>query len=430
MIKWTGATETASTFTVTVGEEDLSYTANFAACPVLTIKSNDTNMGSVSILPVQGEPMVAELVAKDLVGNETSISLPGDMGFFPTDLSTGTTEWTSNDGDIYIYGASKVIYYGNNSRYIGTNQIYFKDGNTYRDPLYNHLLWEGGVTRMQIYATQGEYLPEGVEEISFDEGTYSVVPGSVLTIKARPEGNYHLDSWTKDNVLDETNTSDSYVLTMGNQDMTLTANFMRNNYGLVVPNGRFATFCAAENIKLDPDQAGSIGLYTIAEVDANRTKATLTELSGVVEANTPMLVYNGSGAENLTVILIPTNEDANTDNAMAVSSFKGTTDPDGKTFSDTDLEENDYYTLSSGKVFAKATNPGTIGVNKCWLQFDHQQGGTGGSDARSIMLVFGDATGINEAYESYGTYKSYSHSRILHRGGAHSHHSRCRAGRL
>ena len=411
---WTGTNETDTKFTVTVGEQDLTYTANFAACFVLTIKSNDMTMGGVSIGLVDGESMIYDLDPANLYGQNVQTYMPTGFTYEESASILGATEWNNAGTDvqsILIRGEmSHIDIYGQSDKYSVVPQkasssarqttnraaarrssdyrqivIYFKNGNTYIDANCTQMLWQGGVKHIEIY-TEGQALPAGVEEISFDDGTYSVVPGTTLTLLARPEENYHLDSWSNQ-------TSGSATLNNSitmDEDLKVIAYFMRNGYGLVVPNGRFATFCAAENIKLDPEPAAAeaTGLYTITGIQDDRSKAQLTKLSGVVLAGTPMLVYNGTGGD-LTMKLVPTNEDANPSNPTAIPEFKGTTNPYGETFDESDLTTKDYYTLSGGKVFAKALNPGTIGVNKCWLEIDK------GSTARQIELVFdSEATGI------------------------------------
>jgi len=79
---------------------------------------------------------------------------------------------------------------------------------------------------------------------------------------------------------------------------------------------------------------------------------------------------------------------------MWSSHFQGTAVD--KTFDADDMAANDYFALSGGKAFAPVKGTGTIGKNKCWLEFAKNNG-----NARSFKIVFDndDATGVNEVIE-------------------------------
>ena len=157
-------------------------------------------------------------------------------------------------------------------------------------------------------------------------------------------------------------------------------------YELAIGAGKFATFYDSNNVELDTATPTGVKLYTIKGdgINADHTKVTLTEISSIIGPGTPMLVYNGT-TEKLTVKLKVTTGIGNS--LMHDAAFQGTAED--KSFTDDDMEKFDYYALSGGKAFARILEPGTVGANKCWLQFTKAGGNT-----RSIMLVFGDATGI------------------------------------
>ena len=98
-------------------------------------------------------------------------------------------------------------------------------------------------------------------------------------------------------------------------------------------------------------------------------------------SNTPMLVYNKSN-ETKVILLIPCAEP---DMAITVApEFQGTLT--GTTIAaSTDAQTN--YALN-GKAFVFVKNDLAIGANKAWLSIPT-------STARSISIVFGDATGID-----------------------------------
>ena len=254
---WTGTTETAATITLTV-EEDMELTANFAENSVLTLASNSTTMGTVGIEKQQGEEQIAILVAADMAGQEEP-ALPSGIRLYGPQVGANETEWFSNDTenrtDLEVSSEQKlshIIFYGRNARYIaesfkenlavrkkapteaprkmpagGSASVYLKNGNTYMDRYCTNMLWEGGVTRIEVYIG-GEVLPQGVTLIDAEEGTYSVPAGCNLNVVATPKPRHYLDSWTKDNVPDETNTTETYALTMGTDSVTLLATFAEN----------------------------------------------------------------------------------------------------------------------------------------------------------------------------------------------------------
>ena len=165
---------------------------------------------------------------------------------------------------------------------------------------------------------------------------------------------------------------------------------------LTIGPKRFATFYAATNFKLADNTPDGVGIYTITKIndtDGKHTSATATQLGSVIASCTPMLVYNGSDAQQ-TVTLQATTDAATVTTVKPIDAFKGTFVD--RAFTDADMAAADYYALSGGKAFAQVKGSGTLGANKCWLQFDKQQ--TGNAPA-SLMIVFedGDLTEVKEA---------------------------------
>ena len=161
-------------------------------------------------------------------------------------------------------------------------------------------------------------------------------------------------------------------------------------YELAIDSKRFATFYSDMNIKLAEQTAEGVGLYTISNVNADRSEAAITALTGVVKKETPMLVYNGTDAQQTVKIKVtPAEADAGNQGISPLENFKGTAV--AKTFSEEDMAKADYYALSGGKAFAPVKGAGTLGANQCWLQFDKQEI----PSARQLILVFDETTGLS-----------------------------------
>ena len=157
------------------------------------------------------------------------------------------------------------------------------------------------------------------------------------------------------------------------------------DFELAIGPQKFVTFYLDQNVKLDETTDG-VTVYTISGIDTDRSLAYVSPVSGVVAKETPILLYNATDNE-LTAKLTVTPDAAT---AVDVApEFKGTAQD--REFTADDMAAADYYALIGGKAFAPVYNPGTIGANKCWLEFAKQQ--TPG--ARQLTIVFdNEATGI------------------------------------
>ena len=150
-------------------------------------------------------------------------------------------------------------------------------------------------------------------------------------------------------------------------------------YEVTVPAGEYVTFYAAENLKVEDADAK---LYTITAVNETAATATLSDPISVAPASTPLLVYNSNSAEK-TFLLLPTDDGA--DNVTAATEFKGTLTATQIAASTT--TKNNY--AFNGLKFVWVKNVFSIGANKCWLEISTP------ASARTVKLVFGDATGID-----------------------------------
>jgi hypothetical protein len=159
------------------------------------------------------------------------------------------------------------------------------------------------------------------------------------------------------------------------------------DFELTIGAQKFATFYLDENIKLADETPAGVGLYTISNINDDRSEATITALTGVVEADLPMLIYNGTDAEQTVTIKVTADEaDAENQGITSIEYFQGTATD--RKFTADDMAAADFYALSDGSIFLPVLDPGTLGANQCWLQFNH----AAGAPARGITLVFGDET--------------------------------------
>ena len=238
-------------------------------------------------------------------------------------------------------------------------------------------------------------LVQGVDpnSIVFAGGRYNIIEGMTADDYATEWDNFaSIYKWALAPGMEFVNTNNGSADTDGF--------YVRATYkdiNLTIGSKRFASFYAATNFKLADNTPDGVGIYTITKIndtDGKHTSATATQLGSVIASCTPMLVYNGTDAQQ-TVTLQASTEPATATTVKPIDEFKGTFVD--RTFTDADMAAADYYALSGGKAFAPVKGSGTLGANKCWLQFDKQQ--TGNAPA-SLMIVFEDGddglTGVNE----------------------------------
>ena len=149
-------------------------------------------------------------------------------------------------------------------------------------------------------------------------------------------------------------------------------------YAVEVPAGEYVTYYNDKALKLSEASVATAQLYTITSV--GQETATATELQ-IAAANTPLLVKN-NGEETMTIMLMPTDETA--DDVTAASEFVGTLE-ETTIAASTDDQANYAF---NGLKFVMVRSALDIAANRAWLAIPT-------STARSITLVFGDATGVN-----------------------------------
>ena len=211
-------------------------------------------------------------------------------------------------------------------------------------------------------------------------------------------GRYNLPSWTAESLNSScANPNNIFALTDGKEFVDIdgapdadgfTLRIDYKTYELAIAAGRFATFYDTNNVTLADGTDANVGLYTISSIDDERTTATATAISSAVVPGTmPMLVYNGSDADQ--TVKLKVSPDDVTGAQMWAGAFQGTATE--LEFTATDMQANDYYALSGGQLFVPVLSAGTLAAHKCWLQFPKQQ--TPGS--RSLTIVFeGGTTGV------------------------------------
>ena len=207
---------------------------------------------------------------------------------------------------------------------------------------------------VQIYAIDAEGQPTG-QPMTF--ATFTFEPG-IYAVKAVAADGSDYDG--------ETGMSNIFELYQG--------------YQVVIPAGEYVTYYKDEAVRLDEADRESIELYTVSSV--SETTATLSGPYDAMPKNTPMFVRN-KGTEDKTFYLIPCNDP---DLALSVySGFQGTLEP--TTIAASTSTVNNY--AFNGTAFVWVKNALEVGANKCWLSI-------GASSARTMNIVFDDATGVKE----------------------------------
>ena len=152
---------------------------------------------------------------------------------------------------------------------------------------------------------------------------------------------------------------------------------------VTIPAGAYITYYTDKDILIyDAD----CELMTVTGLSANEVLVTPLK---VVAANTPMLIYNKADEKELWIVPAEETADAPAaDEVTVLPAFKGTLT--GQTFTEADMAANEYYACN-GTSFAWVRGAGTIGANKCWLEFVKDAA----PKAPSLAIVYGGTTGIN-----------------------------------
>ena len=208
--------------------------ATFAANPILTIATNDSTKGIVSLGGAgQGAGQGAEaaeinpdMAPQSWQGDETLITV-NDLPGFGSMTEDDALAWGLTSAPA---GMCKLIYAvadGGKFKFMDFyDGGYSMDGVSFmdRDRIYSTLS-EG----IPVYYAIGGEAIEGI--IDLGGGQYSVVPGTELTFVAKPAEEHYLVSWN-----DEPATSDTLKLTM-NGELAVNATFAHVPYTITLPEG-------------------------------------------------------------------------------------------------------------------------------------------------------------------------------------------------
>ena len=343
---------------------------------VLTIATNNSEWGQVKLVNAAD--------SNDPVNN-ANVTDNGDGTYT---VATGT--------EVYVKAvASKGYYIKNWSNEANiTNNLETIQSITVNDDMtitanfaaYPILTIVSNDETMGTVAINGKKLPVGVTLIG--TGTYSVRPGTELTVSASATQDNHFVNWTNANseayttgiVTPEGNFPATSQITFTlNDEMTVQANFDANGIFVEVPAGEFVSYYGSRTLILNEEETDA-KVYTVSSV--TDSEVVLSEIDGVIPAQTPMLVYNGGNSSK--DILLNYSQLTGSPISTALE-FKGTLVARNMPAS----AATNYYILN-GTAFVYVKKAGTISANKCWLEIAENEP----QNARQIVFE-GDATGIS-----------------------------------
>ena len=365
-----------------------SYQINVKAPVTVTVASNDEQMGKVEAL--SKESTVLWEGNQELAWDSYSLNIPAeDMAAIPAG-SEIHVYYTVTNNSSYMYFVTQwwneISEPINPTSSTPNPHVFVIDEND-KDIMDIHgglsLLGEGcSIQKVVAVKNPGVVATEIA-------GVYSVIPNTLVTIKATPAKAHYLKSWSNDA---EVNAEGTQTIIVGDADLTITANFA-HGYEVTVAPGEYATLYTDMAVATEDADAE---LYTISSV--TDTEAVLSEAIKVAPKETPLLVYN-KGTEAKTFLLMPTEDEP--DNVTPAKEFKGTLTA-GQIAASTTSVNN--YALN-GKQFVWVKYAINIGANKCWLQIGEQPAA---SRTRTRSIVGGgDATGIDSVDSGQLTDDSY-----------------------
>lgn len=217
------------------------------------------------------------------------------------------------------------------------------------DAIENTTLTQTTDYTVQIFAVNDE------DQITGDAMTlanFTFAPGRYIVKAVAAEGSSYCGTTAESNI---------FVLFQG--------------YEVTVAAGEYVTYYKDEALYTEDEDAK---LYTITGV--GETTATAARLE-VVPALTPILVKN-VGDTDQTFLLIPTTTQ---ETVSFYNGFKGTLE--ATTIAASDDTKNNY--AFNGQQFVWVKDAIAIGANKAWLEIP-----AAAAAARSLSIVFGDATGV------------------------------------
>lgn len=340
-----------------------------------------------------------------------------------TDINaTSVTLSTENSGYTSVSIKQITVYYGNSEPAVEVTTNAASEGATFTEASFNMPAFDAtaeyelvrdmtvsvipviadririkkdGTTYVPVTAT--ELVPVITDELDEQNPVTMVLYDETdktgdYTVKLQKKVEGDTPSWTDATALSVG--TFRYVITGANLydgEITTTEFQLFEGYEVTIPAGEYITYYRDEPLKLDDNETYA-ELYTISAVGTET--ATATELT-IAKANMPILVKNTS-EEAKTILLIPTVDDA--DEVTAAEEFVGTLEATTIAASTSELTNYAF----NGKQFVWVKDAIEVAANKAWLAIP-----TGEATARTITLVFGDATGVNAANSQQPTANSY-----------------------
>lgn len=343
---------------------------------VLTIATNNSEWGQVKLVNAAD--------SNDPVNN-ANVTDNGDGTYT---VATGTEVYVKAVASkgYYIKNWSNEANITNNLETIQTITINDDMTITANFAAYPILTIASNDETMGTVAINGKKLPAGVTLIG--TGTYSVRPGTELTVSASATQDNHFVNWTNANseayttgiVTPEGNFPATSQITFTlNDEMTVQANFDANGIFVEVPAGEFVSYYGSRTLILNEEETDA-KVYTVSSV--TDSEVVLSEIDGVIPAQTPMLVYNGG---NSSKDILLNYSQLTGSPVQSAHEFKGTLVARNMPAS----AATNYYILN-GTAFVYVKKAGTISANKCWLEIAENEP----QNARQIVFG-GDATGIS-----------------------------------
>jgi len=206
--------------------------------------------------------------------------------------------------------------------------------------------------------------------------------------------------------IDVTAQSDgTWTFTMPDNNVLVKVSYVKTVVAtLTIASGSYMTYYCDKGLNLPETTANGVKLYTVTAV--NDKQVTLNELTEAA-AGTPLLIYNGTDAEQEVTLV--ENETATTAITVA-DEFQGTLVTKEMSGSG---NGKDYYILR-GQNFVWVNGAGTIAANRCWIEIDSEKA----AGARNLIIVIdgNESTDINDVrskvQEAEGGYFDLSGRRV------------------
>ncbi len=259
---------TSTPIQVTVNS-DTTIQGNFANNPLLTFGANDPAMGTVVLKPVSLPANAAEFSFPNEwngdFNNLTANDLPSD--FVPSTLEEARA-WSSAPTTGYV-----TLIYGFNDVTGATKLVRFNDGvySTNAETIFRH----GDLNPIygKFYYTIASIPPV----VANNDGSYSVIPGTEVTVKATPNDGHYFVEW------EDESTKTSHTVTV-TRDTNLIATF-----------NAYATLQIASN----NEQMGTVALQNDLTSDELTVIKDVNAQSEWFPLNTRYLRYYPSTSQHI-----------------------------------------------------------------------------------------------------------------------------------